>query len=358
MKLFWVKRYYNNTAAPWAQLLRYCFYLCLKRPVTPKEITDPWLQTEISYYQISNLPRFWASTWKLWKENLRPHIIITPATSETWGHLPVKHMPEAALRGRAHATINALMRELDSNTLGAMEPRVPRAILDKFTFPADPGSRGTTNWGESLLLKLDDTIAISQLTSKRLYQFLRDAYCRGEKTVAISPQALKTLWSLKLRPKTRQRVWRILTDRLPTKIDPVHNPTNACGCGKGSATPTHLFSACEIFQNLSDDIRRSWNLLPFRNDPKTLFTAPHALPGGALGLRVYSTLLQAQWLCYCNWVKQGIAMTTASGMRSFAALIKREAQTDRDISPWLPLLRVGEARAQSAYSQQGPKAPD
>ncbi|TPX38396.1 hypothetical protein SeLEV6574_g07806 [Synchytrium endobioticum] len=43
----------------------------------------------------------------------------------------------------------------------------------------------------------------------------------------------------------------------------------------------------------------------------------------AIGMRIYCTLLQAQWLNYCNWIKQGLNMNAENGLKILNILIKK-----------------------------------
>ncbi|TPX45100.1 hypothetical protein SeLEV6574_g04088 [Synchytrium endobioticum] len=337
IQMSWVKRYYENPEAPWASLLKQCFQLCLSKPIIDKEITDPWLQTEISKDQMSGLPQLWARIWKLWRTEFRPKIIIRPISTETLKAFPVKHTPESHIKGRGHGVINALMRKTQRNTYDILrEGKLTKSMTEKFVFPEDPKRTGEINWGESIKLRLRRTILIKDISCRVMYKHLRRMYCEGDIEEVVSPRALRNLWKLKVRPKTKQRIWRILTNRIPRKIDPVRNPHDLCACGKGKARTKYLFSECEILREITERIKTHKMNKQIQNMSETNFKykRKEMTPKMAIGMRIYCTLLQAQWLNYCNWVKQGLNMNTENGLKILNILVKKEAATDKEQGIW------------------------
>ncbi|TPX38420.1 hypothetical protein SeLEV6574_g07795 [Synchytrium endobioticum] len=337
IQMSWVKRYYENPEAPWALLLKQCFQLCLSKPIIDKEITDPWLQTEISKDQMSGLPQLWARIWKLWRKEFRPRSIIRPISTDTLKAFPVKHTPESHIKGRGHGVINALMRKTQRNTYDILrEGKLTKSMTEKFVFPEDPKRTGEINWGESIKLRLRRTIPIKDISCRVMYKHLREMYCEGDIEEVASPRALRNLWKLKVRPKTKQRVWRILTNRIPRKIDPVRNPHDLCACGKGKARAKHLFSECEILREITERLKTHKMTKEIQNMPETNFKykRKELTPEMTIGMRIYCTLLQTQWLNYCNWVKQGVNMNTKNGLKILNILVKKEAATDKEQDLW------------------------
>ncbi|TPX45312.1 hypothetical protein SeLEV6574_g03918 [Synchytrium endobioticum] len=211
----------------------------------------------------------------------------------------------------------------------------------KFAFPEDPMKTGDINWGESIGLKLRKEILIKDTSCKKWYRHLREMYCGNDTDEVVSPQALQNLWRLKLRPKTRQRVWRILINRIPRKIDPTRNPHDQCACGKGKARIRHLFSECKILKGIAGKIGTYDMIEMVQTTPETnlKYNRKALTPETGLKIRIYCTLLQTQWLSYCNWVKQGVDMNIKNGLKTLTILVKKEAATDKGQEMWAQIIK-------------------
>jgi hypothetical protein len=130
----------------------------------------------------------------------------------------------------------------------------------------------------------------------------------------------------------------VLIARLPWKIDPILNPENLCGCKDGKAVITHLFTECVVFKGMRKVISEKWRCIPPWQRVTEAFEGNRKTADEKLMLKVYSTLVQTQWLTYCSCIKENRPMSVRMGLETFCKLAKLEGYTEKEDIVWNDLV--------------------
>jgi hypothetical protein len=360
--LRWITRYYTNPQAPWAYLLRELASLKLKNRKNDdtSPTTDPWLQCHTSADQSGAWPSIWGKIRRLWVATVRPHTTILLSNQRYALELPLTYLPElscsANVRLKKDITIasrksnSSLLQDVRRQLSPTQQDSLIRALrgkvmevenADLFNIPPSAHNLPRPDWGTSLTVRFrtNNGTLYKPVVSFSIRKW-RQWLTQNLLPTRLAPSETRTwriLWNLKLPEFIRQRAWRILNNRMPRQI----NDINTCPCERGSLTIAHVFNVCDVFNDSSNAIQRTFSDLTSQVNKGDLVTSLRdVLPkarqrnlGDKRWCTAVLTLHQSLWIAICNNRHQGTEFSVREVLNIFYHYIETKISL-RDTLFW------------------------